>query len=61
MTCLHCYIDMMIICCVFLQDGDNAMHIAAYYGQEGVLQWLLQKHPDMIKQTDDVSEHIIQS
>ena len=61
MTCVHCYIDMMILCCVFLQLGCNAMHLAAANGQEGVLQWLLQKHPDMIKQTNNVSEHIIQS
>ena len=37
------------------------MHLAAANGQEGVLQWLLQKYPDMIKQTNNVSEHIIQS
>ena len=60
MTCLlyeHCYIDMMIICCVFLQDGSNAMHLAAMMGHERLVDLILQKHPDMIKQTDNVSEH----
>ena len=61
MTCLfyeHCYIDM-IICCVFLQDGENAMHLAARNGHESLVDWILQKHPDMIKQTNIVSEHNI--
>ena len=62
MTCLfyeHCYIDMMIICCVFLQYGSNAMHLAAMNGHESLVDWILQKHPDMIKQTNNVSEHNI--
>ena len=62
MTCLfyeHCYIDMMMICCVFLQEGDNAMHLAAMWGQDSVVSLLLQKHPNMIKQTNNVSEHNI--
>ena len=62
MTCLfyeHCYIDMMIICCVFLQEGDNAMHLAAWNGYDSIVSLLIQKYPDMIKQTNDVSEHNI--
>ena len=62
MTCLlyeHCYIDMMIICCVFLQAGSNAMHLAAMMGHERLVDLILQKHPDMIKQTNNVSEHNI--
>ena len=50
---------MMIICCVFLQGGRNAMHLAAQQGHENIVNYLLQKHPDMIKQTDNVSEHNI--
>ena len=55
----HCYIDMMIICCVFLQEGENAVHLAAMNGHESLVDLLLQKHPNMIKQTDNVSEYNI--
>ena len=45
---------------MFLQDGDNALHTAARNGHYDTIELLLDKYPDMIKQTSDVSEQIIQ-
>ena len=35
------------------------MHLAAFNGHERLADLILQKHPDMIKQTTNVSEHNI--
>ena len=50
---------MMIIFCVFLQDENNVMHLAAMNGHESIVDLILQKHPDVIKQISNVSEHNI--
>ena len=44
--------------CVFLQDGETALHHAARVGSTDVVNLLLSRHPDMITQTDNVSEQI---
>ena len=51
---------MMVMCCVFLQVGRNALHIAAENGHADVVDRLLNTHSDLIRQTDNVSEHIMQ-
>ena len=51
--------DMMIICCVFLQGGYNVLHCAAMQGHVNVIDWLCKRYPNMITQTDHVSEHKI--
>ena len=51
---------MMIMCCVFLQSGWTALHTAAMYGQVDIVNLLLTNNPDLISQTDNVSEQIIQ-
>ena len=51
---------MMIICCVFLQHGETALHKAALYGHVDVVNLLLIKNPDLVLQTDNVREQIIQ-
>ena len=43
---------------MFLQDGRTALHYAAYGGSADVVDLLLSRHPDMITQTDNVSEQI---
>ena len=45
---------------MFLQFGDNALITAADGGQSEVVSLLLDKYPDMIKHTNNVSEQIIQ-
>ena len=45
---------------MFLQTGDNALNTAALGGQSEVVNLLLDKYPDIIKHTSDVSEQIIQ-
>ena len=54
----HLY--MMIMCCVFLQDGKTALHYAAQGGNQDIIDLLLKKKPDLIIQTDNVSKQIIQ-
>ena len=54
----HLY--MMIMCCVFLQNGKTALHYAAEEGYPDVADLLLKKKPDLIIQTDNVSKQIIQ-
>ena len=44
---------------MFLQDGDNALHNAACNGHYDTIELLLNKYPDMIKHTNNVSEQII--
>ena len=45
---------------MFLQTGDNALHNAAYGGYSDIVRMMLDKYPDMIKHTNNVSEQIIQ-
>ena len=43
---------------MFLQGGWTALHYAASGGSTDVVDLLLSRHPDMITQTDNVSEQI---
>ena len=54
----HLY--MMIMCCVFLQNGETVLHRAAVGGNQDIVDLLLKKKPDLITQTDNVSKQIIQ-
>ena len=58
-SCLYIVDEMMIMCCMFLQDGDNVLLLAAYKGHTDVANLLLQKRPGLINQTNNVSEEII--
>jgi len=51
----------MTMFCVFLQVGQNALHHAAAYGHAIVVNWLCNTYPNMITQTDNVSEHTFQN
>ena len=46
--------------CVFLQDGSTALHYAANSGHSAVVDLLLIRQPNLITQTSNVSEQIIQ-
>ena len=46
--------------CVFLQNGWTALHYAAYNGHSAVVDILLNRQPNLITQTNNVSEQIIQ-
>ena len=46
--------------CVFLQNGATALHYAAYNGHSAVAELLLRRRPELITQTNNVSEQIIQ-
>jgi len=48
---------MMVMFWVFLQDGWNALHCAAFGGHVDVVDSLCQRYPSMITQTDKVSKH----
>ena len=50
---------MMIMYCVFLQDGETALHCAAGGGNVDVVQIVLQNQPDLILKTDDVSNQCL--
>ena len=43
------------MCCVFLQRGRTALHVAAHNNSVDVVNLLLMKDPTLIKQTDNVS------
>ena len=45
---------------MFLQDGNNALNTAAIGGHSDIVRMMLDRYPDMIKQTNNVSEQIIQ-
>ena len=47
-----------VVFCVFLQGGETALHHAARGGSTDVVDLLLSHYPDMITQTDNVSEQI---
>ena len=44
-----------MMCCVFLQFGETALHVAAERNNVDVVNLLLMKDPTLIKQTDYVS------
>ena len=43
---------------MFLQAGQTVLHHAAFGGSADIVDLLLSRHPDMITQTDNVSEQI---
>ena len=43
---------------MLLQAEETALHYAAYGGSADIVDLLLSRHPDMIKQTSNVSEQI---
>ena len=47
------------MCCVFLQRGETALHVAAWNNNVDIVNLLLMKDSTLINQTDDVSEQII--
>ena len=47
---------MMVMCCVFIQDGWNALHCAARGGHEEIFTFLFNHHPDLFKATSNVSD-----
>jgi len=51
--------DMMVMFCMFLQNGWNALHYAAASGHVIVVEWLCKKYPYIIKEIDNVSKHKI--
>ena len=44
-----------MMCCVFIQHGQTALHVAAMSNNVDVVNFLLMKDPTLIKQTDKVS------
>ena len=44
-----------MMCCVFLQNEQTALHVAAMHNSVYVVNLLLMKDPILIKQTDKVS------
>ena len=44
-----------MMCCVFIQHGWTALHVAAIHNNVDVVNLLLMKDPTLIKQTDKVS------
>ena len=46
------------MCCLFLQDGQTALHVAARNNRVDIVNLLLMKDSTLIKQTDKVSEQI---
>ena len=44
-----------MMCCVFLQYGQTALHMAVRTNSVDVVNLLLMKDPILIKQTDKVS------
>ena len=44
-----------MMCCVFIQHGRTALHVAAMHNSVDVVNLLLMKDPTVIKQTNKVS------
>ena len=44
-----------MMCCVFIQFGQTALHVAAERNRVDVVNLLLMKDPTLIKQTNEVS------
>jgi len=59
MDLIYIFDDMMVMFCVFLQDGWNALHCAALGGHVNVVDWLCTKYPNMTTKTSNVSKHKI--
>ena len=47
----------MVMCCVFLQKGQTALHVAASENHVDIANMLLMQDPALITLTDDVSEY----
>ena len=45
-----------MICCVFLQRGWTALHVAAWRNSEDVANLILMKDSTLLKLTDKVSQ-----
>ena len=50
---------MMVMCCVFLQFGRSALHLAVIHNSVDVIDMLLMEDPTLIKETDYVSGQIM--
>ena len=50
--------DMMIMYCVFLQDGTNALMLAAVGGHCDVVEFITNQYPSMMTRTNNVSKQI---
>ena len=48
-----------MMCCVFLQNGETVLHVAAMRNSVDIVNLLLMKDSTLINQTDNVSEQII--
>ena len=49
----------IMMCCVFLQDGETLLHVAALNNNVNIVNLLLMKDSTLINQTNDVREQII--
>ena len=56
MICVTNLHYMMVMCCVFLQNGWTALHTAALNGHVDVVKLLVSYHPSLITMTDKVSK-----
>lgn len=56
--CLSCIDGMMVMYCVLLQGGSSALHYAAINGHVEAVDVMMLKNPELIKQTDKVSEQM---
>ena len=57
---MYLHTSHYVIFCVFLQYGWTALHYAANNGHSAVVDLLLNRQPNLITQTNNVSEQIIQ-
>ena len=58
-TVIYIVDDMMVMCCVFLQGGENGIHLAARGGHLDIMNNLLKVDENLIQQTNNVSKQII--
>ena len=59
MCLIHTYRNyMMVMHCVFIQQGWNALHCAACGGHAKIFRFLINHHPDLLTGTDNVSDDI---
>ena len=47
---------MIVMCCVFIQNGENALHMAARGGHEEIFTFLFNHHPHLFEATNKVSD-----
>ena len=57
LTYTHCDY-MMVMCYVFIQLGQNALHCAANGGDERICTYLISHQPDLLKGTNNVSDDV---